>query len=252
MPDPNIVPRLEAAAARSWPSERDVAVGNWSVRVDGAMSSKRLNSINPLAPCDEIGFRDDLSQARDILASKGRPPLFRMTPLAGDFLSDRLDRDGWTRFETSHVLTAELADVASASMGEPVPADEFAQAWASVRGLAPEKSADVSKVIERIVLQVGLFVLKSDDGQATASAICVRDGDLAGFFEVAVSERYRKRGYALKIMSQGMVWAKEQGANTAWLQVLADNEAALCLYRRLGFDNVYSYHYRKPPGDLHG
>jgi hypothetical protein len=31
------------------------------------------------------------------------------------------------------------------------------------------------------------------------------------------------------------------------MQVQADNEAALSVYRALGFTEVYSYHYRRPP-----
>ncbi len=33
----------------------------------------------------------------------------------------------------------------------------------------------------------------------------------------------------------------------AWMQVEADNAAALSVYRSLGFVEAYRYHYRRPP-----
>jgi len=40
--------------------------------------------------------------------------------------------------------------------------------------------------------------------------------------------------------------AKMSGAKLAWLQVVADNPAALRLYERFGFAELYRYSYRKP------
>ena len=36
-----------------------------------------------------------------------------------------------------------------------------------------------------------------------------------------------------------------QGAKTAYLQVDSENDAALSVYRRLGFADAYRYHYRE-------
>jgi ribosomal protein S18 acetylase RimI-like enzyme len=42
-------------------------------------------------------------------------------------------------------------------------------------------------------------------------------------------------------------WAAEQGATTAYLQVLGDNLPALALYERLGFLEHHRYRYLAAP-----
>ena len=49
-------------------------------------------------------------------------------------------------------------------------------------------------------------------------------------------------------VKRGLDEARSRGAHQAWLQVEADNEPAISLYRSLGFREVYRYHYRQPAG----
>ncbi|TIU20618.1 MAG: GNAT family N-acetyltransferase, partial [Mesorhizobium sp.] len=58
----------------------------------------------------------------------------------------------------------------------------------------------------------------------------------------------RNQGHARHLILSALKWARLRGAREAWLQVEDDNAPALTLYRSLGFDEVYRYHYRRPPG----
>jgi ribosomal protein S18 acetylase RimI-like enzyme len=86
------------------------------------------------------------------------------------------------------------------------------------------------------------------EGQPVTTAICVQDGDLAGLFEIATASDERGKGYARRTILSALKWARSHGARTAWMQVSADNAAALGLYRSIGFAEVYRYHYRRPSG----
>ena len=46
-------------------------------------------------------------------------------------------------------------------------------------------------------------------------------------------------------MNALLEWGRSQGAARAYLQVEAENAAAVALYARLGFQTFYSYHYRE-------
>ena len=89
--------------------------------------------------------------------------------------------------------------------------------------------------------------MHESDDKALASAICVHDGDLAGLFEIATDSGERRQGHARRLVQSALKWARQRGARFAWLQVEADNRPALALYRLLGFDEIYRYHYRQPP-----
>ncbi|MBC7223073.1 MAG: GNAT family N-acetyltransferase [Anaerolineae bacterium] len=55
---------------------------------------------------------------------------------------------------------------------------------------------------------------------------------------VAVDEAYRRRGIARRLMHLALADARRQGGTWALLQVRHDNEAALALYRSLGFETL--------------
>jgi GNAT superfamily N-acetyltransferase len=61
----------------------------------------------------------------------------------------------------------------------------------------------------------------------------------------------RGRGIATGILAMMLRWAWEHGATHAYLQVSADNDRAISVYRRFGFGDAYTYHYRGMPGECH-
>ena len=66
---------------------------------------------------------------------------------------------------------------------------------------------------------------------------------MLGLFDILVDVNSRRRGHGRRIVTSLMAWGREQGASTAYLQVAADNAAAIRLYHGLGFREVYSYGY---------
>ena len=65
--------------------------------------------------------------------------------------------------------------------------------------------------------------------------------------EFEVAESRRRRGLGLAVMAALLEWGAEQGARTAYLQVLGDNGPALGLYERLGFGTHHAYRYLASP-----
>ena len=63
---------------------------------------------------------------------------------------------------------------------------------------------------------------------------------------MAVRSTHRRRGVGSALLDASLRWARLKGAKKAWLQVEADNQAAIELYRKAGFTEVYRYLYRTP------
>ena len=79
-----------------------------------------------------------------------------------------------------------------------------------------------------------------------ASGVAAYADDWVGFRSIHVAPEQRRRGLALAVMAALVEWGAEQGATTAYLQVLGDNAPALELYDGLGFGTHHAYRYLTP------
>lgn len=244
------VRRYEAAGFRSWPAAAVHYDGTWVIRLTAGHPAKRLNSINPLDPGDVADIPERIARAGRRFEAYGRPLTFRVSPLSGPELSAYFDAQGWSRFDESLVMRMSLADAPVEEAIDQIPLKDigrFVTAAMKVHDADPALRAGLSEIIGAIQPEAGLFALERGD-DPLATMICVHEGDLAGLFEIATHEAVRKQGHGRQLILSALKWARLRGAREAWLQVEAGNDAALALYTKLGFREVYHYHYRRPPG----
>lgn len=245
-----IVRRYEAAGFRAWPAAAVHYDGTWVVRLTAGHPAKRLNSVNPLDPGDTQHIAERIMRASRRFDAYGRPLTFRMSPLSGPVLSKHLDEAGWSRFDESLVMRLPLEEAELDAAMDQIPLKDISRfIGAAIRTSSSDVSLrpGLSEVIGAIQPEAGLFALE-DGNEPLATLICVHDGDLAGLFEVATEKSARNKGHGRNLILSALKWARLRGAREAWLQVEAGNVPALSLYRSLGFEEVYRYHYRRPPG----
>jgi GNAT superfamily N-acetyltransferase len=243
------VRRYEAAGFRSWPAASVHYDGTWLIRLTAGHPARRLNSVNPLDPSDTGRLHDRIARAARRFEAYGRPLTFRMSPLSGIALAHHLDEEGWSRFDESLVMRMPLSGAAIDRALDQIPLKDvarFIHAAIRTERLDPALQPGLSEIIGSIEPRTGLFVLEQG-GEPVTTAICVQDGDLAGLFKIATMPEERGKGYGRRTILSALKWARSHGARETWMQVEADNEAALGLYRSLGFTEAYRYHYRRPP-----
>ena len=246
-----IVRRLEAAGFRAWPATSTAFDGTWAVRVTKSFPAKRLNSVNPLDPSDTTDIAGRIARARKTFAEFGRSIIVRQSPLAPDALIAFLDKQGWSHFDESIVMTADLGRIDLSGTVERIPIRDMAryvEASLKVHERPASLRSGLTSILESIRPPTGLFI-RETGGEPIAVALAIHDNDLAGLLDVAVRADQRGHGIGRDVVRTALRYTGHKGAKTAWVQVEADNDAGLSLYRSLGFAEAYRYVYRAPLED---
>jgi GNAT superfamily N-acetyltransferase len=179
----------------------------------------------------------------------------RITPFTQpDTLDAALDALGLHRFDSTHVLVADL----DALPGAPtLPAGlellcEGPQAYAAtvgtLRGSSLEQQqAHAERLATSPVPYQGWVVRRGPDVLACGQT--AREGEQVGLYDVFTAPAARNQGLSRALCGELLARARGAGARWAYLQVDAANAPALAVYRRLGFTHGYDYHYRaRDPG----
>ena len=243
------VRRMEAVSFRSFPSTSTYFDGTWAIRLTAGHPAKRLNSINPLDPSDYAGLERRLELAERRFSNFGRPLVFRQSPLAPRQLETMLDRLGWKRFEESIVMVLDLYDHDYTGFNgweQELEVGKWVDTYLALSAEDADRKPGLVEVIGSIEPNSGMFT-RMHEAENVAAVRCVQDNDLAGIFDMVTGSEHRKQGHARELVGGALKWAKLSGARHAWLQVVADNQAALNLYEAFGFQELYRYAYRKAP-----
>lgn len=130
---------------------------------------------------------------------------------------------------------ADLDEVAA------LEAASFTSPWSRDMLARELRNAAVSRV----------YVLRDQAGTVIAFCACWFLADEVHINSLAVKESARRRGHATTLLRSVFQEAIAQGARRATLEVRRSNEAALRLYRQLGFDvrGVRPKYYASPEED---
>jgi N-acetylglutamate synthase len=240
------VPGLERLAARSWRGLEEEAFGDWLLRAGGGFTG-RANSVlvtgDPGRPLPEA-----VATVTRWYADRGLRPRAQV-PLPGAEEADAaFAAAGWDRDEDVLVLAAPLVpwparDVAVDLLPEP---DDAWLAGYQYRGTPlPAVARAVLTNAEQPVFAAVRLAPSPAPLAAVARGVLV-DGWLV-VTAVTVDEQHRRQGLGTAVMAALGAWAWERGGHSCLLQMVASNEPALALYRRLGFTEHHRYHYRLGP-----
>jgi ribosomal protein S18 acetylase RimI-like enzyme len=265
-PSANTAALLDDLAHRGWPALETHAVGDWVVRWGGGVT-KRANSVLPRGEVDDLDSAIDRVEAA--YRGRGLPPAFQLSPGSRPAnLAGRLEARGYVEDSHTLVQVADIARViarasdpeaaarpsalASAQPGLPgavvvtgAPSDEWMALWWSVDG----RGGDAERAIARRILTgvPALYASVQDASGTLAAARLALVDDWAGLYALATRPDARRRGLARRLVLTLAGAAAERGVERMWLQVLADNTAAIALYRSLGFETVSGYSYWTAP-----
>jgi N-acetylglutamate synthase len=221
--------RVAPAAAQRralalWPDLETEPLGDWLLRRSRTSRARRANSVLAMGPS---GVSGDYERVVGHYEALGQRPIAAVLP---DSDEDAVFRGhGWVPESHDHDTVFKIAGVASARR--------------TLHGIAlPELDVSLEGDGRLVTARA-----RRADGPVLASGVAACDDDWVGFRGIEVEPAQRGRRIGLLVMAELLAWGAEQGATTAYLQVLGDNARAHALYDGLGFVEHHRYRYLAAP-----
>ena len=238
----------DASLAVSQPAQQSFFDG-WLLRYSPG-KAKRARSINSIG-AGILPISEKLSHCIDFYQHHHLPCLFRITPFSQPHNLDvELAAADFEAHQDTRVMSVALSEIepsAAPSAAQSVNAERFATAFCELHGLDPAKASAERERYARAADR-SVFVVQSDGDTPVACGSLALEGKLAGIFGMVTAVSHRGRGLAAAIVAKLLHDARAAGAETAYLQVEADNAPARRTYSNFGFKDCYAYWYRTPSG----
>jgi N-acetylglutamate synthase len=238
---------------RGWPALEESDLDGWLARVSGGVT-QRANSVAPLAAPADVDAA--VSEVERFYAARGLPAVFQVGPtVRPEDLDARLAARGYAFGSPTVLEVADTATVLARLPAHPVPvtlADEPDESWLDLWWRVDGRGGPEARAVARAILTGGparYAAVRGPDG-ALAVARLALVGEWGGLYCLAVHPAVRRRGLGAAVTRALLADAAPAGVARCWLQVRAENAAALGLYEAAGFTPAARYHYRTqaPPG----
>lgn len=219
----------------------------WLLPFDSGTVS-RAHSAVPLrhVPVGE-GMIDQI-EAR--YRARGLRAVFRLANEACfDGLRQELARRGYQSGKPVLVQVAPVRAMRAVSAAAPAEtADVPDAAWAALflaEGFDPVDGASRVKALSRA--RGSVYASVRENGKTVAAGAGAFSHGWSSVHGMRTDQAFRGRGLAGRVLAGIAAVAEQRGIARAFLQVEDVNTPALALYRRAGFETVWSYDYWRQP-----
>lgn len=239
--------QLERVCQQGWRALTEQPLGDWTLRAAGGFTG-RANSArvggDPGMPPD-----DALEAVRRFYVDHSQRPMAQV--VVGSDWQETFEARDWRQArpggQDAIVQVASVAQArrhASADPAAGVMIDgSVGDEWRRLYGRADS----VDPAVVRHVVESGDEVAFARIGEpVVAIGRGVVTGDWLGMQAVEVSPEHRGQGLAKAVVESLLAWGASRGALSVYLQTVADNAPALCLYARYGFATHHAYRYLAP------
>lgn len=236
---------LTRITSRGWPAVVSEELGEWELRAAGGFTG-RANSVavhgDPGMP-----FAEAVAQVVSFYEDHRLPPLAQV--VVGSAGEKLFANAGWSPAEGrpggAIVQVAELAH--DFEIGDVVIDDQASEEWLALYHRVDDHT--VARAVLEGPATVGFLSIANPITGSPIAAIgrVVVTGEWAGLACVEVATDHRRQRLATRIIEASIAWARQHGADKAYLQTMTDNDAAIALYAPYGFRTHHEYVYLTPP-----
>jgi ribosomal protein S18 acetylase RimI-like enzyme len=228
---------LERLLAATWPAQDTADLGGWLLRYAEGYT-RRANSVLALtAPAG--GTDAAVAAVEDWYRERGAWPLIAVSGPVTRRLDEELAARGWEAEGETAVMVRAVEPVAYDGEARIADAPSPALLEAAGRGRAAVAAAVLGSGPGRGYAEIRRGGVPAARGRGAVA------GDAVAISGIGTLPEYRRQGLGTEVLRALEAWGAGAGARRAVLQVEAGNEAALAMYRRLGYAERYRYHYRR-------
>jgi GNAT superfamily N-acetyltransferase len=244
------VASLERACLTAVPAQRVAFDGSFVVR-SFLGGTGRANAASSLWSEDDPDLAARVARIEARYEAQGLPVRFRSLPLDPPGLAEMLSARGYVRRDETIIFVVPAEDIARADADVvvlPAPDANWMAVTVTAEHQVPARRAEKERAVGMMMVPAAWLILH-EGSKPVACLSVVADGELAGFFDLAVVPEARRRGLSARITRAAAHWARAQGARWIWAQVGASNQASCAAQQSLGMREAYRYVYYTRPQD---
>jgi len=237
---------IEELSMNAWPSLQTVLYDGWVIRM-AAGYGNRGNSVNPIYP-STIKLEEKIAYCNEFFTRHNLPATYKLIGCEEHrAIENKLEK---LNYQKIHETSLQVCDIQPACKDYEgiITDDDFGTPWINSViefNHIEEKDIPVFKQILANIIVDKIVVYKESGNRIVGCGYGVIQNNYAGVFDIVVKEDQRGKGYAREIVETILSRASKRGAKRSYLQVMLNNPAALHLYAKLGYREIYRYWYRK-------
>jgi GNAT superfamily N-acetyltransferase len=246
---------VEQVAAMGWRAPETVRLGDWLLRAAGGFTGRANSALavgDPGRPLEAA-----LELVAQWYAERGLPPRIQQPDgVPGPATPQALEQAGWTHSSAVHLMTGEIAHAlhgmpnvverVTAAGLELRTADQPDDGWLACYRQASGPLPGIAREVISNHPAAVYVSFRDDSGCAVGIARAAVDARWAGLFAVEVAPDRRREGLGAAVSLAALKAAARRRGRHVYLQVAADNHAAIALYERLNLRVHHDYRYWTP------
>ena len=266
---------IEELSLNAHPAIQTELFDGWILRFANGYTG-RSNSVNMLYP-SEIDLETKIDFCEQKYKAQNLPAIFKIIDAESEDnhkkIDDLLKARGYEIVTPTDLMTLDLGDNTTPKNGRvkglnEVSLDrpylsktdfckcedfvcfdfansEWTDAYFNFANVTSEKTQQIAKQIMNLIQNKKMYCSIIKDNKIVACASVIIENGFAYLSQVVVQKEERGNGYGKLLCQSLLTQAKQNGAHTMYLQVLQNNDVAINLYKKLGFQKEYSYWYRR-------
>jgi N-acetylglutamate synthase len=226
-----------------WPAVSTLLMDGWVVRLAHGYSG-RANSASAVIPGSRM-TPSLLDTIEKLYRDADLKPSVRITPLADPAVENMLMSRGYRIKDESRMMVLAL-DCYRDTQADPRVRIEGAPSRRWLAGVSRHQVPS-KRSVDHLFAIVGhlripaAFATLEIDGKAIGFGMCAIDRGWAELGSIMLDSTFRGRGLGRVTVDALLIWAAEQGASDAFLQVDQTNNVACKLYASQGFTDLCGY-----------